>query len=48
VTKEPRETSWGGYGGYFLAPDGHAWEVAFDPFSTLNERGDFIVTPDEP
>jgi catechol 2,3-dioxygenase-like lactoylglutathione lyase family enzyme len=26
-----REMSWGGYVGYFVDPDGHAWEVAWNP-----------------
>lgn len=24
-------TSWGGYAGYFQDPDGHVWEVVFNP-----------------
>jgi uncharacterized glyoxalase superfamily protein PhnB len=24
-------TFWGGYAGYFQDPDGHVWEVVFDP-----------------
>jgi uncharacterized glyoxalase superfamily protein PhnB len=24
-------TFWGGYGGYFQDPDGHVWEVVFNP-----------------
>ena len=31
VTKEPAETFYGGYAGYFLDLDGHLWEVAFNP-----------------
>jgi uncharacterized glyoxalase superfamily protein PhnB len=26
-----REMSWGGYVGYFADPDGHVWEVAWNP-----------------
>jgi predicted lactoylglutathione lyase len=33
------ETSWGGYSGVFFDPDGHAWEVAHNPFWTLREDG---------
>jgi len=39
VTKEPAETFYGGYAGYFLDPDGHAWEVAHNPHWTLAEDG---------
>jgi uncharacterized protein len=28
IVKPPRETTWGGYGGYFADPDGYLWEVA--------------------
>ena len=30
---------WGGYSGYFADPDGHLWEVAHNPFITVDERG---------
>jgi catechol 2,3-dioxygenase-like lactoylglutathione lyase family enzyme len=30
VIKEPAETFYGGYAGYFLDPDGHVWEVAWN------------------
>lgn len=31
VLKAACEAEWGGYSGYFADPDGHAWEVAFNP-----------------
>ena len=31
--------SWGGYTGYFADPDGHLWEVAWNPHFTLREDG---------
>ena len=31
VVKPARKTFWGGYAGYFADPDGHLWEVAFNP-----------------
>jgi catechol 2,3-dioxygenase-like lactoylglutathione lyase family enzyme len=31
----PREVFWGGYSGYFADPDGHLWEVAYNPFTDL-------------
>ncbi|MBI5275683.1 MAG: VOC family protein [Burkholderiales bacterium] len=31
VTKPAQQTFWGGYAGYFADPDGHLWEVAFNP-----------------
>jgi predicted lactoylglutathione lyase len=34
-----QERFWGGYSGYFADPDGHAWEVAFNPFWPIGEDG---------
>lgn len=31
VVKAAQGTFYGGYAGYFLDPDGHLWEVAFNP-----------------
>ena len=31
VTDPARHRFWGGYAGYFQDPDGHLWEVAFNP-----------------
>jgi uncharacterized glyoxalase superfamily protein PhnB len=31
IVKPAHSTSWGGYAGYFQDPDGHLWEVAFNP-----------------
>ena len=31
ATKEPASTFWGGYAGYFADPDGHLWEVVYNP-----------------
>jgi uncharacterized protein len=31
IVKPAHETFWGGYTGYFQDPDGHVWEVAFNP-----------------
>lgn len=35
------EVFWGGYIGYFRAPDGHIWEIAHNPFSPLAQNGAF-------
>ncbi len=37
--REPAATEWGGYSGVFLDPDGHAWEVAHNPFWTIEADG---------
>lgn len=31
IVKEARDTFWGGYAGYFQDPDGHLWEVVWNP-----------------
>lgn len=31
VVKPAQDTFWGGYAGYFADPDGHLWEVAWNP-----------------
>ena len=33
------ETSWGGYSGVFVDPDGHPWEVAHNPGWTIADDG---------
>jgi uncharacterized glyoxalase superfamily protein PhnB len=31
IVKPAQETFWGGYAGYFKDPDGHLWEIAWNP-----------------
>lgn len=31
IVKEAQNTFWGGFAGYFRDPDGHLWEVAWNP-----------------
>ena len=31
IVKPARSTFWGGYSGYFQDPDGHLWEIAWNP-----------------
>jgi len=31
IVKSAHDTFWGGYAGYFQDPDGHLWEVAWNP-----------------
>ena len=35
VTDEPHERPWGIYSGYFRDPDGHLWEIIWNPSGTL-------------
>lgn len=36
------EKEWGGYSGYVADPDGHPWEVAWNPHFALDERGRLV------
>ena len=37
LLKAACEADWGGYSGYFADPDGHPWEVAWNPFFQLDQ-----------
>ncbi len=39
VLKAPVEADWGGYSGYVADPDGHPWELAWNPFWPLGTDG---------
>ncbi len=41
IVKPAQDVFWGGYSGYFKDPDGHLWEVAWNPFSPLDDDGNF-------
>ena len=41
ILKPAQDVFWGGHHGYFRSPDGHLWEVAFNPFSNLRDDGAF-------
>jgi len=36
IVKPPQDTFYGGYAGYFRDPDGHLWEVVWNPASLPN------------
>jgi catechol 2,3-dioxygenase-like lactoylglutathione lyase family enzyme len=39
VLKAAEEAPWGGYSGYFADPDGHPWEVAWNPGWSIDDAG---------
>ena len=39
LLKPAQDVFWGGYSGYFADPDGHPWEVAFNPHWRLEDDG---------
>ncbi|HTB22174.1 MAG TPA: VOC family protein [bacterium] len=43
--KAAQDAFWGGHSGYFADPDGHLWEVAWNPFIAFDENGN-LKLPD--
>jgi len=43
VPKAAVKTFWGGYAGYFADPDGHLWEVAYNPGFPLSDDGRLLL-----
>jgi len=43
IVKPAQEVFWGGYSGYFADPDGHLWEVAWNPFFPFDEANNLIL-----
>jgi predicted lactoylglutathione lyase len=39
ILRPAADTFWGGYSGYFADPDGHPWEVAWNPSWSLDKHG---------
>ena len=39
LIKAAEDVFWGGYSGYFADPDGHLWEVAWNPFFPIAQDG---------
>jgi catechol 2,3-dioxygenase-like lactoylglutathione lyase family enzyme len=46
ILKPAHDIFWGGHSGFFADPDGHMWEVAFNPFSPVAEDGGFHWSAD--
>ncbi|MGD9854765.1 MAG: VOC family protein [Planctomycetaceae bacterium] len=43
IVKPAQDAFWGGYSGYFADPDGHLWEVVWNPHWPLSENGEIIL-----
>ena len=39
IIKEPQKVIWGGYSSYISDLDGNLWEIAFNPYLSLDENG---------
>jgi uncharacterized protein len=37
IVKKAQDTFWGGYAGYFEDPDGHLWEIVWNPQIQIQE-----------
>ena len=44
ILKPAEATDWGGYSGYFADPDGHPWEVAYNPSFPIGGEGRITVS----
>lgn len=42
IVKPPEATFWGGYSGYVSDLDGNLWEIAFNPFLSLDDKGNAV------
>jgi predicted lactoylglutathione lyase len=45
IIKPAQKVFWGGYSGYFSDPDGHIWEIAFNPVFALDNEGRLQLPP---
>lgn len=43
--KPAQDVFWGGHSGYFADPDGHLWEVAWNPHAPIGPDGAFMLPP---
>lgn len=39
ILRKAQRVFWGGYSGYFADPDGHPWEIAYNPHWDLTSDG---------
>ena len=39
IVKEPQKVNWGGYSSYVSDIDGYLWEIAFNPYLPLDNKG---------
>lgn len=44
IVKPPQKVFWGGYSSYVADPDGHLWEIAFNPYMSLDVQGNVVLS----
>ncbi|EJF08625.1 VOC family protein [Pontibacter sp. BAB1700] len=42
VLKQPEKVFWGGYSSYIADPDDNLWEIAYNPFMKMDEKGNVL------
>lgn len=43
LVKAAEKVAWGGYSAYVSDPDGHLWEIAYNPFFPQDEQGHLVL-----
>ena len=43
VIKAPQKASWGGYSGYVADIEGNLWEIAYNPFLEMDDKGNVLT-----
>lgn len=43
IVSPPKEKVWGGYAAYVKDPDGHLWELAWNPGFPLDDAGNLVI-----
>lgn len=44
ILKPAERMEWGGYSGYFADPDGHPWEIAYNPSFPIDAEGRITIS----
>lgn len=42
---QPHKAFWGGYSSYVADPDGHLWEIAYNPYAEFGPDGRLVLAP---
>ena len=43
IIKAPQKASWGGYSGYVADIEGNLWEIAYNPFLEMDDKGNVLT-----
>ena len=42
IVKRPQKVFWGGYSSYIADPDNNLWEIAFNPYLSMDDAGNTV------